>query len=238
LRVLVTRPERQAARTAAAVEKRGHVALIASVLRIEPIPDAELGAPPWAGVLMTSANAAESAAHHVRRAELSALAVFTVGRRSAEAARAAGFSDVRSADGDQHALVRLVTATLAPPCAPLLYLAGEDRAGDLPGMLAAYGLPVRTVVVYRAVAVPQLPPAACTALAEGRIDAVLHFSRRSASAFLNAAARDELLAAALKVTHCCLSEEVAAPLAAAGARILRIAPRPDEAALLDLLSLR
>ena len=34
----------------------------------------------------------------------------------------------------------------------ILYLAGEDRAGDLAGALAAAGHPVRTVEVYRAVA--------------------------------------------------------------------------------------
>lgn len=238
MRVLVTRPDRQAARTAAALEKSGHVALVAPVLCIEPIPDAELGAPPWTAVLMTSANAAEAAARHPRRAELVALPVFTVGGRSAEAARAAGFADVRSADGDRHALVRLVTATLAPPCAPLLYLAGEERAGDLAGMLAGYGLCVHTVVVYRAIPAPNLRPAARTALAEGRIDAILHFSRRSAEAFLDAAARDDVLAPALAVTHCCLSAEVAVPLAEAGASAVRVASRPDEAALLELLSLR
>lgn len=238
MRVLVTRPDRQAARTAAALEKRGHVALVAPVLRIESIANAELGPPPWTAVLMTSANAAEAVARHPRRAELDALPLFTVGRRSAEAARAAGFADVRSADGDQHALVRLVTSSLAPPCAPLLYLAGEDRAGDLAGMLAGHGLTVRTVVVYRAVPARNLRPAARTALAEGRIDAVLHFSRRSAEAFLEAAARDGVLAPALAVTHCCLSAEVAVPLAAAGACAVRVASRPDEAALLELLSLR
>ncbi|WP_415491802.1 uroporphyrinogen-III synthase, partial [Brevundimonas diminuta] len=40
--------------------------------------------------------------------------VFAVGDATAEAARAAGFADVRSAAGDIHALARLIAAE-APP---------------------------------------------------------------------------------------------------------------------------
>ena len=41
--------------------------------------------------------------------------------------------------------------------------------------------------------------------------------------------------AALAPVHLCLSRQVAQPLRAAGAATIRIAPRPDEAALLELV---
>jgi uroporphyrinogen-III synthase len=64
---------------------------------------------------------------------------------------------------------------------------------------------------------------------------VLHFSARSAEAYLDCAAHGGIRADALAPVHYCLSRQVAAPLAAAGAAAVRVAPRPDEAALLGLV---
>jgi uroporphyrinogen-III synthase len=93
---------------------------------------------------------------------------------------------------------------------------------------------VQTVLVYRASVADKLPRAAVDALAAG-IDGVLHFSRRSAEAYVNAAQGSGLFTAALTgPVHYCLSARVAEPLNAAGAANIRIAARPEEAALLDL----
>jgi uroporphyrinogen-III synthase len=63
----------------------------------------------------------------------------------------------------------------------------------------------------------------------------LHFSRASAEDFLSAARGSNLLEAALtKPTHFCLSEQVAAPLLAAGAARIQVAARPTQDALLEL----
>ena len=238
MRLLLTRPEPDAARTAAALFARGHAVVLSPLLRIEPVPDADLGSPPWGAVLVTSANAARAVAAHQRHAELIRLPLYAVGRRSAEAGRAAGFGSVASAEGDAAALARLVAAGV-PRDHPLLYLAGEERAADLEGLLAAQGFAVRTSVVYRAVAETQLSADAQAALAAGEIDAVLHFSARSAQAFLAAIEAQGLAAALagrlLNLRHFCLSQGVAAPLRAAGVAAIAIAPEPSESALLDLL---
>ena len=105
---------------------------------------------------------------------------------------AAGFADVTSADGNVSDLARLVAARLQP-AAPLLYLAGEDRSGDLAGDLRTRGFAVETTMIYRAIAATGLPPAAADALASG-IDGVLHFSRRSAEAYVDAARAAGMLA--------------------------------------------
>jgi uroporphyrinogen-III synthase len=230
VRILVTRPQPDGARTAAALRERGHEVLIASVLQIEPVtavlPDMRFSA-----VILTSANAARALAAHPARARLTGLPVFAVGHRSAAAARTFGFTDVRSAGGDQSDLAGLIGVQRLD--GPLLYLAGEDRAGDLGSALAAHGCDVHTLVIYRAVKAEGLPDEIAGALREGRIDGVLHFSRRSAEAYLSCARSAGLLAAALVPTHYCLSEHVAAAIAAAE-RVM-VAPRPEEAALLDLV---
>ena len=64
---------------------------------------------------------------------------------------------------------------------------------------------------------------------------MLHFSARSAEAYLACAVRGGIRDRALTPVHYCLSRQVAAPLTAAGATAVRIASRPDEAALLELI---
>jgi uroporphyrinogen-III synthase len=233
VRLLVTRPREDAERTAAALRARGHTVMLAPLLHIEPIA-AEFGSGPFAAVLTTSANAAHAIAVHGRIEELRRLPLYTVGRRSAEAAKAAGFTTVHSADGDAHDLIAIVARELAGAAAPLLYPAGEDRRVDLGAELARHGLKVRTVVVYRAAAAERLPSEAEQAIAAGELDGVLHYSRRSAETFLRCAAAADLRASALALMHFCLSAQVAEPFFAVATQV-RVAPTPDEEALLDLV---
>ena len=67
------------------------------------------------------------------------------------------------------------------------------------------------------------------------LDGVMHFSRRTAEAYLDCAGAGGQREPALAPVHFCISAQVAAPLAAAGAPDIRIAARPDEAALLALV---
>lgn len=232
MRVVVTRPQVDAERTATALRARGHDVLIAPLLRIEPVA-AAIG-PGFAAVVITSAHAPGAIAVHPEHDVLIKLPLFAVGGRSAEAARQAGFSNVTSADGDVRDLMRLIVARRAGAAGPLLYLAGEDRAADLIGELTANGIAAEMTVVYRAAVAP-FPAGLAAALKAGEIDAVLHFSRRSADNYLDGARTAGLLAQALTPRHVCLSPQIAEPLAAAGAKEIAVAPHPHEAALIELL---
>jgi uroporphyrinogen-III synthase len=231
MRLLITRPASEGARTAAALQSRGHATLLAPLLRIEWLA-ADLGPGPWDGVIMTSANAARAVSEHPRRDELLPLKLFTVGSHTAQAARTCGFRNVVSADGDVTDLLALL-ARSPGHSGRLIYLAGADRTVDLSAMLAAAGTQVDTVVIYQAVAETRLPGEIEAALAAHQIDGVLHFSPRTAGAFVAATAM--IAPTALALPQFCLSAAVAKPLQAAGARDLRIAARPDEAALLELI---
>jgi uroporphyrinogen-III synthase len=234
VRLLVTRPEPNAQRTAAELRERGHTVVTAPLLRIEPVDHAEIGPGPFAAVLVTSANAAPAIVRHPRFAQLRALPVLAVGDRSAQAMHGVGFADVTSAEGNLADLARLVGERFKRG-ASLLHLAGADRAGDLAGVLSGRGLAVRTIVVYRAIAAASLPPAAVAAIAGG-LDGVLHFSRRSAEAYVSVARTGGLDEAALtRPVHFCMSARVAEPVAEAGAAHMRVAEAPTEAALMALI---
>jgi uroporphyrinogen-III synthase len=233
MRLLLTRPEPDNERTAELLRASGHEVMLAPLLRIRYLADADFGAPPFAAVMLTSANGARSLETHPRRGEIASLPALAVGRGSAEAARAMGFADVVSADGDATDLARLAAAHFAGTV-PLLYLAGEDRARDLASELATHGLSVRTVVTYRAEKASALPEQARVALEQGRIDAVLHFSRRSVEAYLECGRA--IMSRALEPMHYCLSVRAAEPLRTAGAARVRVAAEPNEARILALVA--
>ena len=69
------------------------------------------------------------------------------------------------------------------------------------------------------------------------MQAVLHFSKRSAENYIAGAQAAGVGGPAMAVRHYCLSEQVAAPLRAAGAARVAVAPRTEEAALIELLPL-
>jgi uroporphyrinogen-III synthase len=230
VRILITRPRSEAEATAAKLHARGCEVLVAPLLHVEPII-AEFGAGPWSAVALTSANAVRALEKHPQLNGLLALPVFTVGRRTAAAARAIGFRNVASADGNVRDLTKLIVARHRG--GTILYPAGEDRSGEI----AIEGVGVQTVVVYRAESASQFPSAARDALAASEIGGVLHYSRRSAEAFISCAKASGIFVNTLKLLHYCLSAQVAEPLQEAGARAVRIAPRAEEAALLDLIEL-
>jgi uroporphyrinogen-III synthase len=79
--------------------------------------------------------------------------------------------------------------------------------------------------------VTSLPREVCDAFAANRIEAVLHYSRRSARAFLDAARAGGVEISALAIPQCCISAEVASVVRDAGATQVMVAASSDENAL-------
>ena len=231
MRIAVTRPQADGERSAKALRARGHDVLLAPLMRVEPIAADLTG--DWSAIVITSANAPGAIAGDPARAGLLQLKVFAVGARSAEAARVAGFTQVEVAGGDVHDLVQLI-AEQHRGATPLLYLAGEDRAADLVGDLARHRIAAEMRIVYRAVTAP-FPPALLEVVRGKTLDAVLHYSKRSAENYVAGARAAGIEADALAVHHLCLSAQVAAPLRQSGAARVAVAKHPDEASLIELL---
>jgi uroporphyrinogen-III synthase len=237
--VLVTRPDPDNAATAATLRARGHEVLLAPALRFEPIPLPPGSAADYSAVIVTSANALRAAAPQLQGHPLLELPLFAVGEQTAAAARRAGFVAVISADGDAEGLrecvVRSVRAAPAEDTRPLLYLAGADISRDLAGELGARGIEIVTRTTYRMVPIVHLPRDVCDGFTANRIAAVLHYSVRSARAFLEAARAAGVEIAALAIPQVCISASVAQVLHEAGAARVVVAASPDEEALLTAL---
>jgi uroporphyrinogen-III synthase len=238
--VLVTRPQPDDEATAAALRARDFEVLKAPMLRFEPVAFQDDTDAAYGAVIVTSANALRGIEPHLKNSRLLALPLFAVGERTADAARDAGFERVISADGDAAGLRDCVLASVKTKelkkASPLLYLAGADLARDLAGELGERGFTVVTHTTYRMAPVSSLPREICDAFAAHRIEAVLHYSRRSARAFLQAARAGGVEISALAIPQCCISAQVATVVRDAGATQVVVAATPDENALLEALN--
>jgi uroporphyrinogen-III synthase len=237
--VLVTRPHPDDDSTAASLRARGFEVLLAPMLRFEPVAfdDEDLR---YGAVIVTSANALRGIEHQLKGSKLLKLPLFAVGEHTAAAARGAGFETVISAKGDAASLRDLVLASVKSKAlkkaSPLLYLAGADLARDLAGELGERGFTVVTQTTYRMVPLSGLPRETCDAFAANGVEAVLHYSRRSARAFLEAVRAAGVEISALAIPQCCISAAVASIVRDAGATQVMVAASPDENALFELLN--
>jgi uroporphyrinogen-III synthase len=218
LRVAVTRAEPEASRTAERIRARGAEAIVAPLLTIVPC-GYDTNTEGAQALIFTSSNGVR--AFPDARGARDRI-VLAVGDATAEAARAAGFTDVRSADGDVGALAALAKATLDPTKGKLIHIAGDHVAGDLGGVLRAAGFSVERRLAYASVAAIALPEAFRQPL-----DIVLFHSVRAAETFTALGAPN-----AARLVTGCLSAAVADAAGKTSWKRIVTAPRPREDDLL------
>lgn len=229
--VLITRSQPGASATAKRVADAGFAPVLTPMLRIVPMPVPK-SLPPVQAVLVTSANAARLLA----TLKPPPARVLTVGGATGEAARAAGATDVLSADGDVEALAALAKRVLDPKAGPVLHWRGREVAGDLAGALTSAGFDVREEVVYAAEAADRLTPEAEQGLRDGSAKAVLIHSARAARAFLDAVTGAGLADRLSSVVAVSLSPEAGAPLGGTRLADAVSAAQPLEMSLIEALT--
>ncbi|EGF92915.1 uroporphyrinogen-III synthase HemD family protein [Asticcacaulis biprosthecium C19] len=231
--VWITRTPDGARSTAKAIQALGGDAILAPVLKVVPLKPI-IDPHSFDAVILTSRNGLAAFGAIVARRSITA---WCVGEATAEAARAARYQTVISADGDVDALTKLIIET-ADQHTRLLYAAPREPAGDLAGDLAKAGFLVREAAVYETRPVmPVLHPADMA-----RLTYVLVHSAKAgrAVAAMLKAHRDRFVLDQL--TFVCISDSAWHGLEQAlnegeknidAARLIRrISPFPDEASML------
>lgn len=214
----MTRAEPGAARTAARLTDLGFQPIVRPLLRIETLAPVTPPDRPDALVFTSINGVAAWLDLSVERDT----PVLAVGQATAQAARAAGFASVRSADGDLDDLAALIRSDPALKGARLRHPRAETPAGDLGALIDGHA-GVEPLPVYRAVQTGLGAPEA--------FDAVLIHSPRAARALVAALGPD----AARGRIACAISAKAAALLADLPFAETRIAGTPDDAALLARL---
>lgn len=224
--VLVTRPEPGAAETATRLTALGWKPILAPALVLTPRP---LAPPARAQALLLTSRAA------ARALAPWPIPVLAVGAATAESARAQGFTEVRAAGGDAEALAALCAATLRPDDGPLLLAVGAAYSLDLTAMLRAHGFRVIRRVVYAAKEASDLPEPVAQALRTGRVSHAMFFSPRSAACSVALLIGGGLTDALAGIEALAISPRVASVLERTAWRRIRVARRPDQDHLLELL---
>jgi uroporphyrinogen-III synthase len=228
--VLITRPEPGASETAARVAALGFQPVIAPVLTVRTFRASLPPAGDLQAILAASANAIPALPQSHRD-----LPLLAVGEATASRARAAGFSQVSSADGDASALAVLAAQSCNRDAAPLLLATGRGQGHALAADLRARGFRVVRRVVYAAEPVRSLPAPARSALANGTLTAALFFSAETARQFVRMLSRARLHEAVRTVDALAIGQPAAVALQALPWRRIRVADRPTQDAMLALL---
>jgi uroporphyrinogen-III synthase len=228
MRLLLLRAAEDAARTRLTLEAAGHSVLVSPVLVFESTEESWPRRAPD-GLIATSSRA--FTATDATRADLREVPLYLVGRRTEAAARQHGLAGPAMVAADGAALLAILRAR---PAMRLLYLAGVDRKPDIEEGLEATAHRLIVVETYEAVAATSLAPEAIAAFRDGAVDAVLHYSRRSAEIFLALAAHAGVDPTGTR--HVCLSSDVAIPLREHGCCQVQVAPMPDEGGMLSLIA--
>jgi uroporphyrinogen-III synthase len=235
MRLIVTRPEPDATRTAEALIRLGHAAILSPMLDIVREKNVQLPKQPLQAVLVTSSNAVRMLAWHRDRRLLANVPVLAVGDRTALDAKRAGFAGVRSAGGAVDDLIALAGEELKPAAGPLLYAAADVPTGDVADKLRALGFDVHTRILYRAEPRGRLAGVAIDALKAGSADGILFYSRRSAAAFAAALTASGLGPLGERVACFCFSAAVSEPLAAVATGPILVSERPDQISFFALI---
>lgn len=233
MRVLITRPEREATTLATALAQRGHVPVIAPLFRLEILhPPAEF-ATDLSGcqaILLSSANGARALAE---ASEQRGKPILAVGDTTASTAEGLGFVSVTSAAGDGQALAELARTRLDPKAGPLLHVSGVDIAQDFAAALAPDGFEVRRVALYEAREETTLPDSARAAIEARALDAAMFFSPRASSLFARLVQEAGLSASLSNVTAIAISPAALQPLSALSFKATVAAARPTRQSVLD-----
>ncbi|TIT03703.1 uroporphyrinogen-III synthase [Mesorhizobium sp.] len=232
-RVLVTRPEPGASRTAQRLEDLGFQPILLPLTEMVALPvDVDGVANNAAAVAVTSANAVRHAPKEIIAA-LAALPCHAVGRRTAEAARAAGFLSVSEGPGDAEALADALAGGFTAKT--IIYLCGRVRFPAFEARLKAACVLVRAIETYDTVALDHSDAAILARLSGQPVEAVLLYSAKAATAMQALAGRPALRGLFEETWFFVLSGRIAAALETVASEKLRVAPEPSEEALLELL---
>ena len=143
------------------------------------LPDVSL----FQAIIFTSRHAVAALSDVFKYASLRSLPVYAVGRKTALAARHAGFEQVTSGPGDGKGLMTLMTADLRQGAGKILWPSASTVSFDIASQLNEFGFSVQQIPVYT-----MTPTASCAAnlsaqLAACSSAAVVAMSTRSMALF-------------------------------------------------------
>lgn len=240
MRVLVTRPEPGASRTASRLRALGHEPVILPLFEAQVTASVEDLRPAnqIGGLIATSARAFLVFGGNTAPAAYLELPVHAVGPATAQAARDAGFMDVHEGAGSARDLASALTGLSgkAGHGSGLLYLAGLPRKPVLEAALTAAGLPFEVLETYRMDQISYPTDSVFLNLLSPAPDAVLFYSTNAALCFCSIVSAKNLDESLQSTCLVCLSPEITGAFPEDWTARVLSADHPDEDSLLASLA--
>lgn len=224
--VLITRAEPGNRQTALRLTALGATVIPTPVLTLQANPDAILpDLSSFDGLVFTSANGVRFFSDASTERSLPA---WCVGPATAEAAQAAGFTEVRESAGDAVALAGFIRANAQPRSRRLLHVANAAAKGDLKRELEGAGFDIIFCPLYKAANAASLTIEAQRALKSRQPAIVLVHSAKGAEAFARLAEPFDPQG----LTGVAISQAAAVPLQSLNLKSVHIAAEPNESAII------
>ncbi len=161
---------------------------------------------------------------------------YCVGEKTAQAARAFGFIDIRRAVIDSQELARCLIRQEAKT-RPILHIGGEDREAAFYAMLRDAGWSdIRVWRVYKAETTQALSQELMSLLSHHKFDAALFYSARTAGIFAELISQNKLEPCCSRLTAIGLSPSVLLPLSRLSFQAVLTAKAPTETDLMTCLA--
>lgn len=220
MRVLITRPDDPHDPYIARVRALGAEPLSYPLYHIEPLA-ADIDLTGIRALVFTSAHGAASFAAQSARRDLP---VYAVGPQTAQAARDAGFTIVRHANGTAADMMGLIPDDVGA----VLYGRGAEIAYPVADTLARRHIPVREAILYKTAPIEPLRPVP-------PCDGVLFFSARTVQAFVDCVIKQGLSHNFAATKALCLGEGMVEFLSPLPWAAIEVARQPDRAGMLALM---
>ena len=234
MRLLVTRPEPDAAALADELLALGHEPVVQPLLEFQPLDFDPAPLKTAGALIVTSRNGLRALQGRIDPAGIAGCPVFCVGGETERGLRQAGFQTIAAVAETAEQLAAAIAKTAARG-ASLVHVTGEHQAFDLAGALEGRGFSIATLRVYEMKAASAFSGAVSDALEAGSIGGVILMSPRTAEIFVSLCRQHGLWDRARFLDYYCLANSVSNRLKPLEAVHVHIAQRPDRASLLGLL---
>ena len=231
MRLIITRPLERALPLSEKLKEEGHEIFLAPVLKIQTCPFSKPEEPLQA-VIFTSVQGVEAV---VEQGSFQIFPAFTVGSKTAGAARQADFETIYNADGNIDDLYNLILERANPGKGLLLHLTGEQPAGKLVERLKEKNYRAARERVYEALAADSLSAQIVEKIRKKAFDGVLFYSPRTAAIFTRIILETALEGCFKNAVAFCLSENIAEKAEELAWKEIALPENPNEASMIALL---
>lgn len=234
MRVLITRAEPAASRTAKKLSDLGHEPVICPIFELAdtggPAPenDAE-------HYIFTSANAVEILARRNWRPTNIQSTAWCVGERTAKAAKALGFTKTPVATGGGAKLTEQIVAKDHKTNATFVYPTTPDRSFDMREALASFGITVEPVEIYQTVKVVPDVSLIGNFFTGSKTRAIFVFSDRSAAHLVDILNDFDELSGFDSILVISISQSAANIMLNCSWQGVYVSPQPNEASMISRL---